>query len=78
MSYMFYGYNSLKELNIRNFNTNKVKDTTCMFYECSSLKTLYFSQFNAYNISNMSFMFFCCSSLIIVDSFNFSFDLLFF
>ena len=38
MSYMFYGCNSLKELNIRNFNTNKVKDTTCMFYKCSSLK----------------------------------------
>ena len=32
---MFYGCLSLKELNLSNFNTNKVTDMTHMFSGCS-------------------------------------------
>ena len=35
MNHMFYGCSSLKELNLTNFNTNKVKDMRWMFYGCS-------------------------------------------
>ena len=42
---MFYECSSLKELNISNFNTNKVNDMSYMFNEYSSLKELNLSNF---------------------------------
>ena len=35
MCRMFYGCSSLKELNISNFNTNKVTTMYSMFYGCT-------------------------------------------
>ena len=40
MSYMFYECSSLEELNLSNFNTNKVTNMYGMFLGCSSLKEL--------------------------------------
>ena len=37
-NYMFCGCKSLTNINLSNFNTNKVTDMSDMFYECSSLK----------------------------------------
>ena len=38
MSSMFEGCSSLKNINLSNFNTNKVTDMSEMFGWCSSLK----------------------------------------
>ena len=46
MSYMFYGCSSLKELNLNNFNTNKVTNMIGMFGGClDELKLKIKSQF---------------------------------
>ena len=40
MEDVFSGCSSLKELNLTNFNTEKVTDMFGLFYGCSSLKEL--------------------------------------
>ena len=35
---MFYGCNSLTNINLSNFNTQNVTNMRCMFSECKSLK----------------------------------------
>ena len=42
---MYSGCSSLKELNLSNFNTNKVTDMSYMFERCSSLKKVDISNF---------------------------------
>ena len=59
MSFMFFGYSSLKELNLSNLNTNNVTDMSCMFSGCSSLKELNLSDFYN-NVTDMAFMFSGC------------------
>ena len=58
---MFSGCLSLRELNLSNFNTNKVFYMNDMFCECSSLKELNLSNFNTNNVTYMGFMFNGCS-----------------
>ena len=48
---MFNGCSSLKELNLSNFNTNKVIDMSSMFSRCSSLKKLNLNNFNTDNVT---------------------------
>ena len=48
---MFCGCQSLKELNISNFNTYKVRNMNNMFYCCRSLKGLNLTNFNTNNIT---------------------------
>ena len=50
MNAMFYGFSSLKELNINNFNSNNVNDMGFMFSRCSSLEELNLSNFNTNNV----------------------------
>ena len=40
MNYMFDECTSLKELNLKNFNTDNVSEMSNMFCECPSLKEL--------------------------------------
>ena len=58
---MFNNCSSLKELNLSNFNTNKVTLMIRMFYGCSSLKELNISNFNTNKVNNIDGMFFGCS-----------------
>ena len=60
---MFSNCSSLKELDLSNFNTNKVTDMSYMFYNCSSLKKLDISNFNTNKVKVVSYMFYECSSL---------------
>jgi len=66
MIYMFFGCLSLKELNLSNFNANKVTNMSCMFYGCSSLKELNLSNFNTNNVIYMNYMFYGCSHELIL------------
>ena len=60
---MFQDCSSLQELDLSNFNTNKVLDMSYMFKGCSSLKELDLSNFNTNKVFHMSYMFKGCSSL---------------
>ena len=61
MNSMFSGSESLKELNLNNFNTNNVIYMDYMFWGCSSLKELNLNNFNTNNVSDMDCMFNGCS-----------------
>lgn len=63
MSYMFYGCEKLKEIDVRAFNTANVTTMYGMFYGCSSLSGLDLDNFNTANVTNMGGMFRNCSSL---------------
>ena len=62
MSYLVKQRNSLKELNLNNFNTNNVTDMSHMFLGCSSLKELNLNNFNTNNVTDMNWMFNGCSN----------------
>ena len=66
MSEMFLGCSSLKELNLNNFNTNKVTRMAYMFNKCSSLKELNINNFNTNNVTNFKYMFSRCSNELIM------------
>ena len=61
MSTMFQSCENLIDLNLSNFNTNKVTDMSYMFSESSALKELNLSNFNTDNVTNISGMFAGCS-----------------
>ena len=69
---MFSGCSSLKELNLNNFNTNKVINMEGMFAQCSSLIELNISNFNTNNVKDMSHMFYRCKSLKKLNISNFN------
>ena len=65
MSYMFSGCSSLKELDLKNFNTENVTDMSYMFYGCSELKGINFGQnFNTSNVKYKNKMFDGCKKLL--------------
>ena len=43
---MFSGCNSLKNINLSNFNTQNVTDMSAIFYACDSLMDVNLSNFN--------------------------------
>lgn len=63
MRHMFAGCSSLKELNIKNFNTQNVLEMQYMFKQCSALKTLDLAHFAISTSTDMSYMFAGCNSL---------------
>ena len=62
---MFYACSSINQLDLSNFNTNKVKNMYNMFNGCSSLKELNISNFNFKNVKDMKGMFSRCSPELI-------------
>ena len=69
---MFYKCSNISEINLSNFNSSKVTDTSCMFNGCSSLTSLNLSNFITSKVMDMNFMFFDCSSLTSLDLSNFN------
>ena len=63
MSYMFYGCEILKELDVGKFKTDKVKDMSGMFSGCKKLKNLNVSRFNSANVEDAGNMFYGCEKL---------------
>ena len=54
---MFSDCSSLTNIDLSNFNTNKVTDMSRMFYKCVSLTSLNLSNFNTNNVKYMENMF---------------------
>ena len=61
--YMFYGCESLTNINLSNFNTKNIKNMSGMFSGCKSLTNINLSNFNTQNVENMSNTFLTCESL---------------
>lgn len=57
MSYLFYGCNSLANLDLSGFKTDQVTDMSYMFFFCYSLAELDLSGFRTANVTDMSYMF---------------------
>ena len=66
------GLQSLKSLNIDNFNTKNVLKFTNMFYDCKLLKNLNVEQFQTENVVFMNYMFSGCNSLQNINLTNFN------
>ena len=60
---MFCQCRILTEINLCNFNTDNLINTSFMFYGCSSLKKLVFIKFNKDKVTNKNKMFDECPSL---------------
>ena len=71
INYMFYGCNSLTNIDLSNFNTQNVTNMSYIFYGCNSLKNINLSNFNTQNVTNMGSMFSRCKSLKKIDLSNF-------
>ena len=71
-NYMFSGCSSLININLSDFNMNKVSNMRNMFCGCSSLTSINLSNCNTQNVIDMSGLFSCCSSLTNIDLSNFN------
>lgn len=75
MSYMFYfngcPYQSLKSIDLSNFNTSNVFTMRSMFNGCSQLTELDVSTFDTGNVEEMAYMFQHCEKIKTLDVSNF-------
>ena len=69
---MFHSCRYLTELDLSNFNTEKVTDMSSMFDGCGKLTELDISKFNTANVKNMRSMFEGCGILTELDLSNFN------
>ena len=67
INHIFYKCSSLINVDLSNFNTQKVTNMSYMFYGCSSLININLSNINTSNVTHMNSMFSGCSSLINLD-----------
>ena len=70
--FMFYGCESLTNIDLSNFNTQNTTNMDSMFYRCKSLTNIDLSNFNTQNVTNMRSMFSGCESLTKIDLSNFN------
>jgi len=69
---MFYECDSIKSLDLSNFNNENITDMSFMFRGCTSLTSINLSNFNTQSVTDMYQMFVDCESLKSLDlsSFN--------
>ena len=67
MSNMFFGCQSLEELDIKSFDTKNVTNMQGMFAWCTMLQRLDLSGFNTQNVKDMGCMFWDCKNLQRLD-----------
>lgn len=71
MSQMFLNCRSLKNLDLKSFQTNQVNDMSQMFGGCSDLRVLNITNFDTSRVTNMNGMFSGCETLEKLDLSNF-------
>ena len=69
---MFYECDSIKTLDLSNFNNEKVTDMCFMFRGCTSLTNINLSNFDTQNVTEMHQMFTYCKSIKSLDLSNFN------
>ena len=60
---MFYKCTSLKNIDLRSFDTSNVRDMSYMFYECKNLTNLNLIGWNTEKVTSMKQMFESCNNL---------------
>ena len=68
---MFKGLGNLTEIDLSNFDSSLVTDTSFMFSSCSSLTSINLNNFITSSVRNMAGMFRYCSNLLSIDFSNF-------
>ena len=68
IDYMFYGCDSLMNIDLSNFNTQNANNMSYMFNGCNSLTNLDLSNFNKQNVTNMSWMFSECNKITNINN----------
>ena len=68
---MFYGLNTIINIDFSNFDTSDVTYMGYMFYGCSSLTSLNLNNFNTSKVNNMIYMFYECKNLVSLNISNF-------
>jgi len=72
IDYLFFGCKSLTNINLSNFNSQKVTNMVSMFYGCTSLNNIDLTNINTQNVTNMEHMFYDCKSLTNINLSNFN------
>ena len=63
INHMFYGCESLTNIDLSYFNTQNATNMSYMFFGCKSLTNINLSNFNNQNVTNICTMFSNCESL---------------
>ena len=71
MDYLFFGCESLINLDFFYFKNQNATNMAYMFYGCKSLTNINLSNFNTQNVTDMEYMFYGCKSLITINLSNF-------
>ena len=72
MCYMFYGCESLKEVDVTHFDTQIVTNIRDLFSHCTSLEHVDLTHFVTDKVTDMSFMFWGCNNLNAIDLTHFN------
>ena len=68
---IFYGLTNIKEIDLSNLDTSKVKNMLNMFNGCKNLERIYFGNINTSLVQNMENLFRGCNKLESIDLSNF-------
>ena len=68
---MFYKCNSIKCINLSNFDTSNVTNMKGMFYNCKNLTSIDLSNFDTSKVEHMDYLFYNCEKLEYINLFNF-------
>ena len=71
-NYMFCECECMSNIDLSNFDTQKVTDMSWMFSDCKSLTNINLSNLNTQNVTDMSGMFWGCNSLKTINLSNFN------
>lgn len=63
---MFQGCKCMNNINLSNWKTYNLNDTSCMFADCTSLTHIYLDNFITKNIKSMNDMFDDCNELVYI------------
>lgn len=70
--YLFFSFSALVDIDLSNFNTNKVISMKAMFGNCNNLQKINLSSFDTSQVTSMSNMFLNCKNLESLDLSNFN------
>ena len=71
-NYMFCECECISNIDLSNFDTQKVTDMSWMFSDCKSLTNINLSNLNTQNVTDISGMFWGCNSLTTINLSNFN------
>ena len=68
---MFFNISNIKQIDLSEFDSSKVRNMSYMFYNCSNLEKIIFGNINTSLVKDMHYLFYSCSKLTSIDLSNF-------